>query len=84
MKTRALQNFDKKHHNFFLCAKQLSIKGFIDRCNAFEAVPVRREIHKLNAYFILQKIKSECKYKPVNSRHHVIHILFSISMVPYI
>jgi len=53
MQTRALLNL----------AKQLPVKGLIDkRCHALEAVPERRAIHKLNANFFLQKIKSECKY----------------------
>jgi len=41
----------------------LPVKGLIDnRCHALEAVPERRAIHTLNAYFFLQKIQSECKY----------------------
>jgi len=53
MQTRALLNL----------AKQLPVEGLIDnRCHALEAVPERHAIHKLNANFFLQKIKSECKY----------------------
>ena len=63
MQTRALLNLDKKYCKIFLRAKQLPVKGMIDnRCHALEAVPERRAIHKLNAIFFLQKIKSECKY----------------------
>ena len=63
MQTRAFLNLDKKYCKIFLRAKQLPVKGLIDnRCHALEAVPERRAIHKLNAYFGLQKIKSECKY----------------------
>jgi len=48
-------------------AKHLSVKGLTDiKCHALEAVPELRAIHKLNAYFILQKIKSECKYSKQN------------------
>ena len=65
--TRALLNLDKKNCKIFLRAKQLPIKGLIDnRCHALEAVPEHRAIHKLNAYFFLQKIKSECKYYVIN------------------
>jgi len=43
--------------------QEVLYKGLIDnRCHALKAVPERRAIHKLNAYFFLQKIKSECKY----------------------
>ena len=60
MQTRALLNL----------AKQLPVKGLIDnRCHALEAVPERRAIHKLNAIFFLQKIKSECKYMYMNLKH---------------
>jgi len=63
MQTRALLNLDKKYCKIFLRAKQLPVKGTIDkRCHSLEAVPERRAIHKLNAYFFLQKTKSECKY----------------------
>jgi len=63
MQTRALLNLDKKYCKIFPRAKQLPVKGLIDnRCHALEAVPERRAIHKLNANFFLQKIKSECKY----------------------
>jgi len=48
-------------------AKHLPVKGLIDiKCHALEAVPELRAIHKLNAYFVLQKIKSECKYYLLN------------------
>ena len=67
MQTRALLNLDKKYCKIFLRAKQLPVKGLIDnRCHALEAVPERRAIHKLNAYFFLQKIKSECKCYSLN------------------
>jgi len=63
MQTRALLNLSKKYCKIFLRAKQLPVKGLIgNRCHALEAVPKRRTIHKLNAYFFLQKIKSACKY----------------------
>ena len=63
MQTRALLNLDKKYCKIFLRAKQLPVKGLIDnRCHSLEAVPERRAIHKLNAIFFLQKIRSECKY----------------------
>ena len=63
MQTRALLHLDKKYCKIFLRAKQLPVKGLIDnRCHALEAVPERRTIHKLNAHFFLQKIKSKCKY----------------------
>ena len=58
MQTRAL-NLDNKYCQIFLRAKQLPVKGLIDkRCHALEAVPERRTIHKLNAYFFHQN-KSE-------------------------
>jgi len=67
MQARALLNLDKKYCKIFLRAKQLPVKGMIDnRCNALDAVPERRAIYKLNAYFFLQKIKSECKYSNLN------------------
>jgi len=67
MQTRALLNLDKKYCKIFLRAKQLPVKGLIgNRYHALEAVPKRRAIHKLNAYFFLQKIKSECKYIDLN------------------
>jgi len=70
MQTRALLNLDKKYCKIFLRAKQLPVKGMIDNsCHALEAVPVRRAIHKLNAYFFLQKIKSECKYFHIMRRY---------------
>jgi len=64
MQTRALLNL----------AKQLPVKGLIDnRCHALEAVPERRAIHKLNANFFLQKIKSECKYSRLTfKRSHIL------------
>jgi len=63
MQTRAFLKLEKKCCIILLRAKHLPVKGFIDnRCHALEAVPERRAIHKLNAYFFLQKIKSECKY----------------------
>jgi len=63
MKTRALLNLDKKYCKIFLRAKQMPVKGLIDnRWHSLEAVSERRAIQKLNAYFFLQKIKSECKY----------------------
>ena len=47
MKTRALLNLDKKYHKLFFRTKHLPNKGLIEnRCNAFEAVPERRAIHK--------------------------------------
>ena len=62
MQTRVLLNLDK-YCKIFPRAKQLPVKGLIDNwCHALEAVPERRAIHKLNAIFFLQKIKSECKY----------------------
>jgi len=63
MQTRALLKLDKENCKIFLRAKQLPVKGLIDnRFHAYEAVPERRAIHKLNAYLFLQKIKSEYKY----------------------
>jgi len=63
MQTRALLNLDKKYCKIFLRVKQLPVKGLIDnRCHALEPIPEHHAIHKLNAYFFLQKIKSECKY----------------------
>ena len=54
MQIRALLNLDKKYCKLFLRATQLPIKGLVDnRCHALEAVPERRAIHKLNAYFFL-------------------------------
>jgi len=50
-------------------SKHLPVKGLIDnRCHALEAVPERRAINKLNAYFFIQKIKSECKYSMLKTR----------------
>jgi len=47
MKTRALLNLDKTYHKLFLRTKHLPNKGLIEnRCNAFEAVPKRRALHK--------------------------------------
>ena len=52
--------------------QEVLYKGLIDnRCHALEAVPERRAIHKLNAIFFLQKIKSACKYL---SKIHIITI----------
>jgi len=52
MQTRALLNLDKKYCKIFDRAKQLPVKGLIDNnCHALEAVPERRAIHKLNAFF---------------------------------
>ena len=64
MQTRVFLKLGKKCCIKLLRAKHLQVKGMIDnRCHALEAVPERRAIHKLNAYFFVQKIKSECKYK---------------------
>jgi len=64
MQTRAFLKLDKKCCIKLLRAKHLQVKGLIDNiCHALEEVPERRAIHKLNAYFFLQKIKSECKYR---------------------
>ena len=77
MQTRALLNLDKKYCKIFNRAKQLPVKGLIDnRCHALEAVPERRAIHKLNAYFFLQKIKSECKYYYLMSSALTLGVLF--------
>jgi len=66
MKTRALLNLDNKYCKIFLRAKQLPVKRLIDnRCHSLEAVTEHRAIQKLNAYFFLQKIKSECKYNNI-------------------
>ena len=55
---QALLHYDKKYREKFPRAKQLLIQGFIDiRCNALGAVPERRAILKINAYFVLPKIK---------------------------
>jgi len=63
MQTRAFLKLDKKYCTILPRAKHLSVKGLIDnRWHALEAVSERRAIHKLNAYFFLQKTKSECKY----------------------
>jgi len=52
IQTRALLNLNKNNCKIFLRAKQLLVKGLIDkRCHALEAVPERRAIHKLNAIF---------------------------------
>jgi len=60
MQTRAFLKLDKKFCTILLRAKHLPVKGLIDNsCHALEAVPERRAIHKLNACFFLQKIKSE-------------------------
>ena len=67
MQTRALLNLDKKYCIIFVRAKQMPVKGLIDNsCHALEAVPERCAIHKLNAYFFLQKIMSECKYRDLH------------------
>ena len=48
----ALLHYDKKYREIYLRAKQLPIQGMIDnRCNALGAVPERRAILKINAYF---------------------------------
>jgi len=61
MQTFALLNLDKKYRKIFLSDTQLPVKGLIDiRCNAFDAVPEHRPIHKLNAHLFLQKFNSEC------------------------
>ena len=63
MQTHAFLQLDKKYCTILLRATHLQVKGLIDkRCHALEAVSECRAIHKLNAYFFLQKIKSECKY----------------------
>jgi len=63
-------------HALLNLAKQLPVKGLIDnRCHALEAVPERRAIHKLNANFFLQKIKSECKYIWMRANNHMTILL---------
>ena len=63
MQTRAFLKLDKKYCTISLRAKHLPVKGLIDnRCHALGVVPERRAIHKLNAFFFLYNIKSECKY----------------------
>jgi len=68
MQTRALLYLNKKYCKIFLRSKQLPVKGLIDnRCHSLKAVPERRAIHKLNAYFFLQKNKSELNILPMNT-----------------
>ena len=58
MQARAFLKLDKKYCTILLRAKHLSVKGLIDnRCHAFEAVPERRAIHKLNDYFSYRKLR---------------------------
>ena len=63
MQTRALLNLDTTSCKLLIRAQELPIKGLIDNsCNAFEAVPERRAVHKLYTHFVPHEIKSECKY----------------------
>jgi len=67
--------FDTRSSKF---RQEVLYKGLIDnRCHSLEAVPERRAIRKLNAYFFLQKIKSECKYQPLSLAQNIIILVNS-------
>ena len=83
MQTRAFLKLDKKYCTILLRAKHLPVKELIDNwCHALEEVPERRAIHKLNAYFFLQKIKSECKYMNENA-HKVVFMFFIVFEIEF-
>jgi len=58
MQTRSFLKLYKKYCTILLRAKHLPVKELIDtRCHALEAVPERRAIHKLNAFFSYRKLR---------------------------